>query len=112
MLLCYFVTAPSLSPVSVSVTIIDSRSFNVSWEPPPASSQNGIIREYAIIVVEIETSIIFADMSLGLHIVIGNLHPYYTYNISVSAVTVLSGPYSEEISVQTPQDGMCYNSLF
>ena len=52
MLLCYFVTAPSLSPVSVSVTIIDSRSFNVSWEPPPASSQNGIIREYAIIVVE------------------------------------------------------------
>jgi len=33
------------------------------------------------------------------------LHPFYTYRISVAAVTVLPGPYSEEITVQTLEAG-------
>jgi len=34
-----------------------------------------------------------------------NLHPYYNYRISVAAVTVATGPFSEVLSQQTPQDG-------
>ena len=34
-----------------------------------------------------------------------NLHPHYNYHISVAAVTVATGPFSEVLSQQTPQDG-------
>ena len=34
-----------------------------------------------------------------------DLHPYYTYTITVSAVTIGEGPYSSAISLQTLEDG-------
>ena len=37
---------------------------------------------------------------------VDGLHPYYRYNISVAAVTVGKGPFSEESYVQMPQTGL------
>ena len=33
------------------------------------------------------------------------LHPYYSYLFIVTAVTIGQGPHSEEISIQTLEDG-------
>ena len=32
------------------------------------------------------------------------LHPYYTYEIVVAAVTVAVGPYSMPVQITTPED--------
>ncbi len=38
------------------------------------------------------------------HLLLTNLHPYYTYTVFVAGVTVSMGPYSVGNSVQTPPD--------
>ena len=38
-------------------------------------------------------------------ITIGFLHPYYTYNCTVVAVTIGPGPFSTVITVRTAEDG-------
>ena len=48
-----------------------------------------------------DTGEIFIRATVQLRITVGGLHPYYTYNFSISAVTVVPGPYSEPIVVQT-----------
>ncbi len=38
-------------------------------------------------------------------ITIPNLHPAYDYSVEVAAVTISVGPYSNTISLTTPDDG-------
>ena len=52
-------------------------------------------------VVVQDTGEIFTHSTVGPSITVGNLHPYYTYNFSISAVTVVPGPYSVPITVRT-----------
>uniref|UniRef100_A0A3Q2EBP6 DCC netrin 1 receptor n=1 Tax=Cyprinodon variegatus TaxID=28743 RepID=A0A3Q2EBP6_CYPVA len=40
--------APSAPPQNISLEVVLSRSIKVSWQPPPRSSQNGIITAYKI----------------------------------------------------------------
>jgi receptor-type tyrosine-protein phosphatase Q len=96
--------APSSPPMNKSVSVVDSRTINVSWAAPPFSSQNGIIRYYTISLVEVDTNIVTTHSSSGLQYVISNLHPYYFYNVTVRAVTIAAGPTTEGIVVQLPQD--------
>ena len=51
-----------------------------------------------------DTGNIYSHFTAQLSITVGDLHPYYTYNFSVSAVTVAPGPYSEPLVVQTLPD--------
>ena len=51
-----------------------------------------------------DTGNIYSHPTAQLSITVGDLHPYYTYNFSVSAVTVAPGPYSEPLVVQTLPD--------
>ena len=83
----------------------NSTTTQLSWQPPLPSSQNGIIRHYLIHVTEEETMRQFELMSASTSVTASDLHPYYTYSFTVSAVTVGQGPYSEEISVQTLEEG-------
>ena len=107
----YF-TVPSSPPTNASVSIINSRSIFISWFPPPFDHQNGLIREYEIMIEEIETGIIYNDTSLNLYIQIDYIHPHYTYNISISAVTISSGPYTTAVTIQTPQDSKSKTTHF
>ena len=38
-------------------------------------------------------------------IVVQSLHPHYTYQCAVSAVTVSEGPYTETVAIETLEDG-------
>ena len=97
-------TEPSDTPQAVRLTAVTSTSVELSWSPPPTEHQNGVIRHYTVRVVVQDTGEIFTHSTVGLSITVGSLHPYYTYNFSISAVTVLPGPYSVPLTVQTLPD--------
>lgn len=97
--------APSSAPENVSVSTVSSTSVQISWTPPP--SANGIITEYRISVVEVDTASQQDHVTFTTSLIVQSLHPYYTYRFSVSAHTVETGPYSAVQVLQTPEDSKC-----
>ena len=85
-----------------------SNTITLSWQPPLVSDQNGLIQSYNLTILEIDTNIttkvqqVFTQNS----VILLSLHPYYTYQISIAALTVALGP-STTITVQTKQSGKC-----
>lgn len=67
------------------------------------NAHNGIIREYQLIITELETGRSFVRHTMEIELVISHLHPYYNYVCVVAAVTVEVGPYSENTTVLTLQ---------
>ena len=87
---------------------VSSTSFVLSWSPPPISQQNGVIREYTVNITEIQTGLSIILNSTSTSVSVLSLHPYYTYECTVSAYTVGGGPYSEVFTITTPEDGMSH----
>ena len=77
----------------------------LSWVPPTVDERNGIIIVYRINITEVDTGSVRSLVSHNTQIGIHFLHPYYTYICTVSAVTVGEGPFSENFSVRTLEDG-------
>ena len=77
------------------------------WDPPPPEDINGVIREYRINVTEVETGILrqFTTQPDVRELVVGPLHPYYSYRSTIVAFTIEVGPYSTAITVRTDEDG-------
>ena len=97
--------APTSAPVNISGYAVDSTSISISWTPPPFEDQNGILRNYVINITELETGITFSRVSLTTSISLHNLHPFYRYSVTVTAVTVGPGPATIVFTVQTREDG-------
>ena len=98
--------APSGSPTNVNGTAVSSTIIQLSWDPPLSYLQNGLIQSYNITVLEVDTNTtlyITQDTSRST-ISITDLHPHYTYKLSVAAYTVDIGPASS-VYVTTLQDG-------
>ena len=74
------------------------------WNPPSYESQNGIIRQYVIWVIEAGTSTITTYTSNTIQLTLNDLHPYYTYKCLVAAETVGVGPYTAVLTVQLDED--------
>ena len=101
---CSFV-APSSSPTALQIVNVGSKSFSVTWLPPLLQDQNGITRQYRLLIYNISTgSIIYNFTTANQHAIVSNLQPYSSYNLSVSAYTVSAGPYSDFLMVTTEQD--------
>ena len=98
--------APSRSPQSVAVDIVDSTTAILTWMPPPSAHHNGIIQYYVLNVTEMDTALQIQIESLTTEETISALHPFYTYEVTVSALTVSSGPFSSPVVFQLPEDGM------
>ena len=75
------------------------------WDIIAVENHNGILRHYLISVLETETGEIDLYSALTTHLNISRLHPYYTYTCMVAAVTNRVGPFSQNVSIITPQDG-------
>ena len=84
---------------------MSSRSIFLTWNPPLATLQNGMIREYHVNITEVETGRVLNYVTRTTDITITNLHPYYYYELSVSAYTIALGPFSEYYSIRTMEDG-------
>ena len=73
--------------------------------PPPFQDQNGKIRSYAVQITEIETGVKFNETTKNTTISVKYLHPNYNYHITVSALTVITGPSSDVVIIVMPEDG-------
>ena len=102
----YFMhTVPTAAPEDVSVEAPSSTTLSIEWMPPPQDDQNGIVRSYVVRVLEVVTSTTLTYNTTEESLTVGFLHPHYQYEVSVAAVTVGQGPFSDSVTIQTPQDG-------
>ena len=88
------------------MTATDSTTVLISWMPPPFQHQNGVIREYQVNVTETETGIAYRLVTAATTLTVPSLHPFYTYDCIIAAVTIAEGPYSVEVNITMPEDGM------
>ena len=98
-------TAPSAPPQNLRQDAIAATSVTLNWQPPPEDDWNGLIRLYYVFVTELETGRSFTLNSTTTNHLVESLHPFYTYNFSVAAVTVAAGPISDTITLQTSETG-------
>ena len=101
-----FFTGPDAAPESVSGYAINATCIFLGWEPPPNDTHNGIIRGYQINCTEEDTGVLFSVTSEPTEVIISSLHPAYMYTCKVSTVTVESGVFSENITLQTEESGL------
>lgn len=98
-----------MPPQFLSVIITTSKSLEMSWEAPPSESNNGIIREYALVIYSFSTGIEQYFTTVNKNFSLSDLHPYTKYSIKVAAVTVETGPFTTPHNITTFEDGnVCY----
>ena len=101
-------TVPSGFPENVTAHALNTSAMQISWLAPSPDSQNGIIRQYRFCIIELETgNVSCKTVENILQTTVTNLHPYYSYQVRVAAVTVGIGPYSTEVTLQLPEAGSC-----
>ena len=96
---------PSHHPLNLTEQVLGPTSFRLRWNPPPVEHHNGVIQSYNVNVTEIETGRKLRYSTQSTAIVIRDLHPFYLYNCTVTAVTVGEGPSSAIIGVRTEEAG-------
>ena len=102
---------PTSAPQVPSGVATSSRSIVLSWNPPPVLERHGIIREYQINLTELQTGTELTYVTLDTTFEVSLLHPFYTYNWTVAAVTIGVGPYTIASTVVTLEDGKCFLSI-
>ena len=98
-------TVPTSPPQNLSGVPISSIEIMLQWIPPILSGQNGIIRSYTIVVLDIQTSTTTVFHNSNGSVLIHLLHPFYNYEMSVAADTVGTGPFTTPVVVRTLEDG-------
>ncbi len=101
----FLTVAPSGTVISLAVSAPTSRTVTVTWTQPLTSETNGIIKYYQVHIIAAETLQTFLNKTDKTTFTLNNAHPFYTYTVKVAAVTVATGPYTQELTVTTPQDG-------
>ena len=99
---------PSSPPLNAVGRVDSSMALSITWQPPVASGQNGVITGYTVLLLERPTNTTFEHRRSGLHteIFITNLHPHYEYRCSVAAETSVGrGPFTTPFALTTDQDG-------
>ena len=86
---------------------VDAERILLSWDLPEPAGRNGIITGHTIRALEVPTGQVFSyNLTNHTDFLISNLHPYYDYQCSVAAVTVVgAGPFSEPVTVRTNESG-------
>ena len=97
--------APSSSPIAIFPVLVTETSYTLTWQPPPFEDSNGIIRQYVIQVLEVDTGRLFTQTTNVTEITLEGLHPFYSYNTQISAETIALGPFSSPITVQLNEYG-------
>ena len=96
---------PNGLPLNTGAVALDSRTIQVTWDPPLAEEQNGVIQRYLVVVMVRQTLTSLSLNATSTSLTLPDLHPAYDYSIEVAAVTIGVGPLSAAISVTTPDDG-------
>ena len=106
----FLTTVPSAPPQNLRQDAITATSVTLNWQPPPVEDRNGLIRLYYVFVTELESGRAFTLNSTTTSYRVESLHPFYTYNFSVAAVTVAPGSISDNITLQTLEASALINN--
>ena len=87
-------TAPSGPPQNITALVQSSVQVVTEWKPPREEDRNGVIDHYIVNIFETETEHQSQEISILPSLTLSDLHPFYTYQVSVAAVTIGVGPYS------------------
>ena len=102
-------SAPASPPDNVQTAVLSSTEIRVSWSEVPEIDRNGIITMYEVKYEPLMTFGVLTPATVNttnLTIIVGGLEEDVEYNISVRAYTSVGpGPYSEEITDRTFEDG-------
>ena len=90
----------------MSIADVSSRNMTIVWDPPLAEHQNGIIRLYIVDISVEESGENYQMNSVTTSLIVSDLHPYYSYSIGISAVTIGQGPQSDPQSIRLLQEGI------
>ena len=115
----FSIIAPSSSPQNVATQALSPTSIRVSFVPPLAINQNGLVIRYNVTytgqifdtITQSETVIvsnaIYPATIETLSVVIAGLEEYNNYTIRVSAVNEIgASPFSDEITQITDIAGL------
>lgn len=104
---------PSAPPQDVKCVSTRSTAILVSWRPPPAESQNGVLAGYSVYYRALDSE----DTELKevndippttSQILLESLEKWTEYRITVVAHTEVGpGPESSPVIVRTDEDGNC-----
>ena len=100
-----FFTAPTGSPSNFVVDSTTSNSTSLSWNPPPADQQNGLIHYYVIRCTPAGSGPMINTTSNSTEITLQNLLPFYQYSCTVAAFTITIGPASIVLTFTLPEAG-------
>ena len=104
--------APSSAPLRLVGQAVNSERILLSWDLPDPAGRNGIITGYNIRVLELATgSVVSYNLTNRTDFLIERLHPYYDYECSVAAATMVGvGPLSDPVTVRTNESGFKNNN--
>lgn len=104
------VQPPGMAPENLSGTARSSTSISIQWSPPPADSQNGLIKGYKIrhklAGYASDTEWYTSELPEAAHLnfVLDDLITWQNYEIQVAAENDKGvGPYSASIQVRTKE---------
>ena len=98
-------SAPKSPPVITTHYAINSSTVAFQWDPPPPQDHNGIIREYVVTISTLGYNETQTQIFTGTTAIIGSLIPSFTYQFTVAAYTIATGPYSTSVNITLPEDG-------
>ena len=98
-------SAPNSPPIITTHYAIDSTTVAFQWDPPPPQDHNGIIREYVVTISIVGSNESQTQIFTGTTAIIGSLIPSFTYQFTVAAYTIATGPYSASVNITLPEDG-------
>ena len=101
----FICVVPTVVPVGLRYTALQSRSITLHWEQLPIAERGGPHNTYKVEVHGCRGS---EQTVTDTHVTIRSLRPYSICNISVKACTNIDmcGPFSPYIQIQTLEDGM------
>ena len=105
-------TAPTGVPRNVNYTVT-SMSVNINWVQIDCIKRNGVITNYTVVFQEQGGAVITGDVNvMDRAFTASGLTPHKTYIFRVAGVNSNgTGPYSNDITVLTDEDGKSVNNV-
>lgn len=101
-ILLYTSIVPSSYPTNIETYSLNSTSLFLTWTPPLEKYRNGIIRDYHVQLVEVNTTTELNYTTHEPHLIINDLKQDVTYTCKIAAITTGPGPFSKPINIINP----------
>ena len=94
---------PTGVPLNITIVFFSPWVAHAAWEPPLVEMRNGLIRDYFVIVVELDLGLASQYTTENSTLLLSDRHPYSTYHITLASRTVALGPFSAPATFQMPE---------